>query len=169
MSRAASIADRIRRAANGFAPTLDRGHSDPLVVAALRAADGIADGTVNYKGGRGGEPHAVLNAVRDLVGAYEESDLPETSVEYARRAHADACELLGFALGEDPHTRPLPVHQLAAHLADLIDFHRDDPDEVQHGDPILSVDRRVDGNGAALRITLESGQRFLAVLVAEPK
>jgi hypothetical protein len=162
MTAPKEIAAAIRSAAKAYAPRLDRGIADPMIVVAQVTADAIEQDILNPD-----EAHNHLNNLRDLVGAMECSDLDEPAIQAARDAHAATCDLLGFPLTEGkPHQPMLPAAQLARHLADLIDFHRDDPDDVRHHDPIEVVARRVDENGAVLRVTLQSGLTFL-VLVAQ--
>jgi len=62
---------------------------------------------------------------------------------------------------------------LAAHLVNLIDFHRDDEPDTQMADPIVTVEPDTEASGlfddrqfpSALIVTLESGKRVR--LVAE--
>ena len=69
---------------------------------ALYAADTVEFGR---KFNQAPPAHVTLNALRELVGAAEESALPEPHIEAMREAHAGACNLYGRTLPPDgePH------------------------------------------------------------------
>ncbi len=59
------------------------------------------------------------------------------------------------------------AHALAQHLVTLVDFHHDDDADLQHADPIKTVDLFCDETGeAAFVVSTDSGRRF-RVLVKE--
>ena len=61
--------------------------------------------------------------------------------------------------------------ELAEHLVDLIEFHRDDSDDVQHDDPIERIDPSgaYAGNPSTFRVTCRSGRRFMVIVSEEPR